>query len=98
MNLYPEGRSPASRKSVIIKSFITSTAPSTKYNGLSLPAEVMYEIAESIRDRRTTLGIEHDRKHDLPYRILKSEVRETSTGSLGVWVEMEMDEEDWEKV
>ncbi len=97
MNQHSEGRPSVSRKSVIIKAFVTSTDPCPKYNGLSLPPETMYKIAESIREKRTTLGIEHDRKHNLPYRVLKSEVRETDIGSLGVWVELEMDQEHWEK-
>lgn len=86
------------RKPVIIKSFVTSTEPIPKYNGYIIPTKAIYDIAKNIREGRTTLGIEHDRKHSLPYRTLKSEVRKTDNGALGVWVELEMDEEVWEAV
>ena len=86
------------RKSVIIKSFVASTAPIPKYKGYIIPSETIYTIAKNIREGRTVLGIEHDRKQSFPYRTLKSEVRKTDNGELGVWVELEVDEEIWEAV
>ena len=41
------------------------------------------------------MGIEHNGEYNFRPNILLAEVRETETGSLGVWVEWELDEEAW---
>jgi hypothetical protein len=87
-----------SGKSIIIKTFVTSTDPIPKYNGYSLPLEAIHDIAKKIREGQMPLGIEHSRRHSLLYRTLKSEVRKTNAGTLGVWVEIEVDEEVWKTV
>lgn len=83
---------------VISKGFVASTRPIPKYNGRSFPSGTMYEIAQKVREGKFPLGIEHDRKHQLKYTVHSVEVREVESGEVGVWVELEVDEEDRNKV
>jgi hypothetical protein len=83
-------------KYVTFSGFVTTTDPIPKYNGRSLSPEVMYLFADAIRANIFPMGIEHDGQHRLHPQILSVEVRETETGSLGVWVESRLEEKEWE--
>ena len=82
----------------VIQGWIVTTDPIPSYGGLRLPPKLMHTLAESLRDGRTSMNVEHDPRDRLEPRILGVDVRETDTDSLGVWVELEVEEAEWEKI
>jgi hypothetical protein len=77
---------------------MATTNPIPAYGGVALPPEVMYKLAAAIQEGRLPLRVNHDERHSLEMQILLVDVRETKTGSLGVWVEYEVDEQEWKTI
>src|SRR6266436_4961718 len=82
---------------IIIKGFIASTNPVTSYGGVALPEEAMYRIAKEIRDGNMPMHAHHDERHLLNPHLLVVDLRRTDTNHLGVWIEFDIEEQEWEQ-
>jgi hypothetical protein len=80
---------------IVVEGFIITTSPVAVYGGVQLPPEQMHRIADQVRRQGVPMLAHHDERHRLKPRLLNVDVRETGSGSLGVWVEFEIDEEAW---
>jgi hypothetical protein len=82
---------------ITVKGFVTTTQPSSAYGGLQLHPQVIRTVAEALRNGHAPMNALHDQRRRLDPRILKVEVRDTDDGYQGVWVEFEVEEEEWDK-
>ncbi len=78
-----------------VAGFITTSEPIPAYGGMTLAPDLMPQLAEDLRAGRVPLTLQHDARRRLDPRLLHVDVRETDKGALGVWVEFEVDEEEW---
>jgi hypothetical protein len=83
---------------IVVKGFMATTHPVSAYNQvLALPPEYIYSMVEAIRSGRLPLTFKHDARYQANLKLLLAEVRETDDGHLGMWVEFEAEEEEWEQ-
>jgi hypothetical protein len=82
---------------ITIRGFITTSDAVQAYGGVALAPETMYYIANEIRQGKMPLHSHHNERYLLDPQILLVDVRETSSGSLGVWIEFEIDEQEWKE-
>ncbi len=80
----------------VIQGFLATSDPLKAYGGVALAPKAIYEIAQSIRDGNMPLRAHHNESYLFNPRIINVDVRETKTGKLGVWAELEIDEQEWE--
>lgn len=80
---------------IIVDAFIVTTDPVPVYGGVQLPEKEMLRLADQVRHGGLPMLGNHDERLRLRPRLLDVDVRPTSSGSLGVWVEFEIDEEAW---
>lgn len=82
----------------VLKMFLVTSDPIEKYGGIYISPALMPMIAEQVRGGHIPWYIEHDARHTFEPRLLLADVRETEVGSVGIWVEIEIDERDWDRV
>jgi len=82
---------------ITIRGFLTTSDEVQAYGGVALAPEALYYIANEIRQGKMPLRSQHDERYLLDPQILLVDVRETSSGSLGVWIEFEIDEQEWKE-
>lgn len=80
-----------------LQGFVTTTDPIDAYGGIQLDPQVMHFLADAIREGRTPWNAQHDQRLHMKPRVITVDVREAGNGALGVWVELEIEEEDWFK-
>jgi hypothetical protein len=79
-----------------IEAFIVTDDPVEAYGGVQVPKDEITRIADQIRrNGLQTMLAQHDERQRLKPRLLNVDVRQTDSGSLGVWVEFEIDEDAW---
>jgi hypothetical protein len=86
---------PTGRKTV--GGFLVTSGPVPAYGGVRLPEAEVRGIYRQIQEG-TPLVAQHDER--LPLRsadLTRLELRRTSNGHLGVWIEMEVDAREWER-
>lgn len=77
----------------------TSTHFTDSYGGISLPPEAMEKIATAIKDGKIPFATNHDALQQWKQpTILISEVRKVDDEHIGVWVEIEVDEDEADKI
>ena len=82
---------------IIIKGFVATSGAVRAYGGVRLAPEGLYDIANEIRVGRLRLHSHHDERYLLSPHFLLVDVRETSLGDVGIWVEFEIDEQEWKE-
>jgi hypothetical protein len=81
---------------VTIEGFVVTDDPVDVYGGVRIDTGEIPRIAEQIRNKGLpTMPVNHDERVRLKPRVLNVDVRNTDSGSLGVWIEFEIDEETW---
>ena len=82
----------------VIEGFLATSDPLKAYGGIALAPKAIYDIAQSIRDGKMSLRAHHNESYLFNHRIIDVDVRETKKGSLGVWAQLEIDEQEWEEL
>lgn len=82
---------------IIVSGFIATTDPVPAYGGVALSEETIKEMASSIRLGDSQMPVAHDGRRALNLCVLGAEIRRTDRGSLGVWLELEVEEEEWKR-
>lgn len=81
-----------------VRGFMATTDPLSVYGGVQLPEQAIRELVEMIRLGPLPLQVQHDDRYRLNPKVIVAEVRRTTTGSLGAWVELELDPDEWNTV
>jgi len=79
-----------------IQGFIVTGVPTEAYGGVALAEQALQQIVEQLRRDGLPLGGHHDPRIRLHPKLLNVEIRQTEAGDPGVWVEFEIDEDEWE--
>lgn len=79
-----------------IGAFIATSHPIAAYGGVRLPPEAMETLAHDVRTGGFPFAYEHDPRFPTDVNVLEVEVRDMDDGHRGVWVEMDVDEEEFE--
>lgn len=80
-----------------IQGFLVTSGPIAAYGGLAIAEELMEDIANAVRQGRAPFMAQHDARRRLDVQVLDVAVRRTQDGHLGVWVDVEVDEAEWDK-
>ncbi len=81
----------------IVEGFIGSSHPVPKYGGVALDLSSLRNVVEGLKQAEY-MNVEHDSRQRIDVRVLDADVRSTEGGNFGVWVKLEVDEEEWRKV
>jgi len=84
--------------STTIEGFVASSDRFPQNGGLAIDRTSIERIADDIRRNGPPLLPHRGEALDLPVRLLDTDVRETPTGGLGVWVAMEVRGERWRRI
>jgi hypothetical protein len=79
---------------ITIRGFLATTDVIPAY-GVAVAPEILEEAIPLLRDGTLPMLASNDDRHVLRPRIAVVEMRTTTTGSLGIWVEFDIDEEEW---
>ena len=79
----------------VIEAFVATSRPLTAYGGVQLAPAVLDRMAESLRSGQIPMQADHDMRRPLFATVLQAEVRDTPDGYAGVWVELEVDSDEW---
>lgn len=80
-----------------VSAILATTDPIPAYGGIQLAPSVLKGILARIREGRLNLTADHDGRKRLNPKWLHAEIRQTERGSLGVFVELEVEEDEWVK-
>ena len=74
-----------------------ATDPISAYGGFQFAPSALEDILAGIREGRLQMTADHDGRKRLNPRWINAEIRRTERGSLGVYVDFEVDEDEWAK-
>lgn len=81
---------------ITVSAFVATTGPmDDAYGGVRLTREAILRIAEGMRQGEAPLRAHHDDRVRLNTRVLNVETKDTGDGEFGVWIELEVEEEEW---
>lgn len=83
---------------ISVSGFVVTTSPTASYGGIAISGEMMEQIASQIRSGNTPFTVQHDGRNRMDVKVLGADVRTTENGEAGVWVEIELDEADWDRL
>ena len=78
-----------------VSAIVATTDPIPAYGGIRLAPGVLKGVLARIREGRLNFTADHDGRKRLNPKLLHAEIRHTERGSLGVFVELEVEEDEW---
>lgn len=81
-----------------IEAILATTDVIMAYGGMALSEGTLRQAAQDIREHGFHPTIDHDARQCINTEVQKVEIRRTDSGSLALWVQFLVDEEDWERV
>jgi hypothetical protein len=57
----------------------------------------MNRLVAGLLERKITRQAQHDSRLPMTFEVISAEIRPTQDGTLGVWVEVDVDEDEWER-
>jgi hypothetical protein len=82
---------------VRVQGFVVTSKRIQAYGGIKIASDLMERIATAIRDGHVPMRAHHDEQKVLNPVIHAAEVRTTDEGHLGVWIDVEVDEKEWDQ-
>jgi len=82
---------------LIVQGFMATTNPVPAYGGVALTPEAIYNLAASLNESHIPMTFNHDARYQASFKLLSAQVRQTDTDNIGVWVELEVEEDEWKK-
>lgn len=80
---------------IVVSGFVATSDPIAAYGGVRIGPGEMEGLAQAMCQEEVPLRLRHDDRLSTRARLLVAEVRPTDSGALGVWVELEVDEDEW---
>jgi hypothetical protein len=76
---------------------VTAHRLDTAYGPVRVPEDQMAGLVARLREGNVITQAQHDARLPMTLELVSAEVRPTDDGTLGVWVEVEVDEDEWER-
>ena len=80
-----------------VSAILATTDPIPAYGGIQFSPSELEEIVAGIRDGRIPMNADHDGRKRLDAKWVNAEIRRTEHGSLGVYADFDVDEDEWEE-
>jgi hypothetical protein len=74
---------------------VTADLFDTAYGRIRVPEEEMGSLVTSLRDGKVIKQAQHDSRLPMTFEVVSAELRRTEDGTLGIWVEVEVDADEW---
>lgn len=82
---------------ITVSAIVATTDPIPVYGGIQFSPSELEDIVAGIRAGRIPMNADHDGRKRLDAKWVNVEIRRTEHGSLGVYADFDVDEDEWEK-